>query len=181
MVGCEQTRAFSEERQAVRRAPNTDFEEKNLMPTVKLDSRKIIILGCISAFGTGKIVRLGGAVESERYQGILNKSVLPCVRKLRLCQGQIFQQDNQPNIKANLKKYRFGKKIFQVKFSDRNPIENIQFKLKKCVHTGYPVNIEQMREFCLEECSKYQAQYCHKYKNVAYFIVKYLITYMQNF
>lgn len=47
-------------------APNIAFKEKNVMQTVKHGSGSIMILGCFTAAGTGKIVRIDGTMQDTK-------------------------------------------------------------------------------------------------------------------
>ena len=73
-----------------------NFEEKNLLPTIKHGEGSIIVWGCFAASGTGKHAHIEGTVNSNDYQKILRENVPSSVCYLRLGCGWILQQDDNP-------------------------------------------------------------------------------------
>ena len=90
------------ERRYVWRKPETAFEEKNLLPTVKNGGGSIMVWGCFAVSETGKLAHIEGTMNSNDYQKVLRENVPPSVRDLRLGRGWILQQDNDPKQQANL-------------------------------------------------------------------------------
>ena len=56
---------------------------QNTVPTVKHGGGLVMLWGC-AASGTGPLESMQGTVKSQEYQGILERNVLPSVRKLCL-------------------------------------------------------------------------------------------------
>ena len=55
-----------------------------------------MLWGCVASTGTGNLVKVEGRMDSTQYQQILGNNVQDSVRKLKLCRGWLFQQDNNP-------------------------------------------------------------------------------------
>ena len=51
--------------------PNTSHHPKNNIPTVKHGGGSIMLWGCFSSVGTGKLVRIEGMVDGAKYREIL--------------------------------------------------------------------------------------------------------------
>lgn len=68
----------------VRRCKNEAYKEKNTVPTVKHGGGSVMFWGCFAASGTGCIESVQGTMKSQDYQDILERNVLPSVRKLCL-------------------------------------------------------------------------------------------------
>ncbi|KAI4892854.1 hypothetical protein NFI96_022929 [Prochilodus magdalenae] len=62
-------------------------KEKNPVPTVKHGGGSVMFWGCFAASGTGCLESVQGTMKSQDYQGILERNVLPSVRKLGLSPG----------------------------------------------------------------------------------------------
>jgi hypothetical protein len=56
----------------------------------------IILWGCFSAAGTGRLVRIEGNMHGAKYREILDENLLQNAQDLRLGRRLIFQQDNNP-------------------------------------------------------------------------------------
>lgn len=155
------------ENRYVWRKPNTAFAEKNLIPTVKHGGGSVMVWGCFSASGTGKLAHITGIMDSQKYQSILQENVGPSVRTLKLGRQWVFQQDNDPkhtskSTKAwmTTKKYRLLE--WPSQSPDLNPIEMLWSDLKKAVHARKPTNLQQLRQFCTEEWGKIPVERCQK-------------------
>src|SRR4029434_9708880 len=70
--------------------------KKNLLPTITFGVGSVMLWGCMASTGTGKIVKVEGRMDSTQYQQILGNNLQDSVRKLKLCRGWLFQQDNNP-------------------------------------------------------------------------------------
>ena len=111
------------ERRYVWRQPNTAFQEKNLVPTVKHGGGSIMVWGCFSAAGTGRLADIKGIMNSAGYQEILNKNVGPSVKKLKLHVGcrWVLQQDNDPKHTSKSTKDWFQKKFNVLEWPSQSP------------------------------------------------------------
>ena len=63
-------------------------------PTVKHGGGSIMLWGCFSSAGTGRLVRMEGRMNGEKYREILDENMLPRAQDLSLGRRFTFQQDN---------------------------------------------------------------------------------------
>jgi hypothetical protein len=68
----------------------------NTIPTVKHGGGSIMLWGCFSATGTGRVVRIKGKMKGEKYREILYENLLQSAQDLRLGLRFTFQQNNDP-------------------------------------------------------------------------------------
>jgi hypothetical protein len=66
------------------------------IPTVKHCSGNIMLWGCFSAAGTGRLVRIEGKMNGAKYRRILDENLLQSVQDLRLGRRITFQQEHNP-------------------------------------------------------------------------------------
>ena len=68
------------------------------------------------------------------------------------------QQDNDPKHRSKSTEWLQQKKIHLLEWPsqspDLNPIEMLWHDLNRAVHTRYPKNIAELKQFCKEEWSK---------------------------
>ncbi|KAI4873299.1 hypothetical protein NFI96_000469 [Prochilodus magdalenae] len=115
------------------RKKNTALQEKHLLPTVKFD---------------------GG-----EYQETLETNVQESVTKLKLRQGWIFQQDNDPkhcskSTNAFMQRNKYNVLEWPSQSPDLNIIENLWCHLKRAVYARKSSNLNELEMFCKEEWSK---------------------------
>uniref|UniRef100_A0A4W5JLA6 Tc1-like transposase DDE domain-containing protein n=1 Tax=Hucho hucho TaxID=62062 RepID=A0A4W5JLA6_9TELE len=68
----------------------------NTIPMVEHGGGSIILWGCFLAAGSGRLVRIEGKMNGERYREILDENLLQSTQDLRLGRRFTFQQDNDP-------------------------------------------------------------------------------------
>ena len=147
--------------------PNTLHHPKNTIPTVKHGGGSIMLWGCFSAVGTGKLVRVEGKMDGAKYRDVLEQNLYHSVRDLRLGRRFTFQQDNDPKhtAKATLEWFK-GKHVNVLEWPsqspDLNPIENLWSDLKIAVHKRKPSNLKELEQFCKEEWAKIPVVRCGK-------------------
>ncbi len=141
------------------------WRRKNTIPTVKHGGGNIMLWGCFSAKGPGRLICV-----KERMNG-------PCIVKFwvkssfhqqghwRWNVAKSFSMTMIPNTPARATKEWLRKKHFKVlewpsQSPDLNPIENLWRELKVRVAQRQPQNITALEEICMEEWAKIPATVC---------------------
>lgn len=150
----------------VHRRKNEAFKEKNTIPTVKHGGGSVMFWGCFAAPGTGCLESVQGTMKSQDYQGILERNVLPSVRKLCLSRRSwVLQQDNDPKHTAKSTQEWIRTKHWTIlkwpsMSPDLNPIEHLWKELKLAVWRRHPSNLRQLEQFAQEEWAKLPVNRC---------------------
>ncbi|KAG2470135.1 TCB1 transposase, partial [Polypterus senegalus] len=170
-------------RRHVWRKPGTAHHQANTIPTVKHGGGSIMLWGCFSAAGTGRLVRIKGKMTAAMYRDILVENLLQSALDLRLGRQLIFQQDTDPKQTAKISKEwlqdndpkhtaKISKEWLQdnsvnvlewpSQSPDLNPIEHLRRYLKMTVHQRFPSNLMELEWCCKEEWAKLAKDRCAK-------------------
>ena len=72
------------------------WTKPNTIPTVKHGGGSIMLWGCFSVAGTGRLVRIKGKMNGAKYREILDENLLQSAQDLTLRQRFTIQQDSDP-------------------------------------------------------------------------------------
>ncbi len=149
------------------RKPGTAHHLSNTVPTVKHGGGSIMLCGCFSAAGTGRLVAIEGKMNAVKYRDILDENLLQSAQDLRLGRRFTFQQDNDPKHTAKItKEWLHNNSVTVLEWSsqspDLNPIEHLWRDLKMAVHQHLPSNLTELERFCNEEWQRIPKSRCEK-------------------
>ncbi|KAG2463217.1 TCB1 transposase, partial [Polypterus senegalus] len=147
--------------------PGTAHNQANTIPTVKYGGGSIMLWGCFSVAGTGRLVRIKGKMTAAMYRDILDENLLQSALDLRLGRRFIFQQDNDPKHTAKISKEWLQDNSVNVlewpsQSPDLNMIEHLWRDLKMAVHRCFPSNLMELERCCKEEWAKLAKDRCAK-------------------
>jgi len=78
------------------RKPSTVHHPSHTIHTVNHGGGSIILWGCFSVAGIGRLVRIEGTMSGAKYRQILEENLLQSANDLRLWGRFTFQQKNDP-------------------------------------------------------------------------------------
>ncbi|KAI3361531.1 hypothetical protein L3Q82_013680 [Scortum barcoo] len=149
------------------RKPGTAHHLSNTIPTVKHGGGSIMLWGCFSAAGTGRLVSIEGKMNAAKYRDILEENLFQSAQDLRLGRRLTFQQDNDPKHTAKITKEWLRNNSVTIldwpsQSPDLNPIEHLWRDLKMAVHQRSPSNLTELERICKEEWQRIPKSRCEK-------------------
>ncbi len=149
------------------RKPGTAHHLSNTVPTVKHGGGSIMLWGCFSAAGTGRLVAIEGKMNAAKYRDILDENLLQSAQDLRLGRRFTFQKDNDPKHTAKItKEWLHNNSVTVLEWPsqspDLNPIEHLWRDLKMAVHQRLPSNLTELERICKEEWQRIPKSRCEK-------------------
>ncbi len=147
------------------RKPGTAHHLSNTVPTVKHGGGSIMLWGCFSAAGTGRLVAIEGKMNAAKYREILDENLLQSAQDLRLGRRFTFQQDSDPKYTAKImKEWLHNNSVTVLEWPsqspDLNPIEHLWRDLKMAVHQRLPSNLTELERICKEEWQRIPKSRC---------------------
>ncbi|CAM4732966.1 unnamed protein product [Leuciscus chuanchicus] len=138
------------------RKPGTAHHLSNTVSTVKHGGGSIMLWGCFSAAGTGRLVAIEGKMNAAKYRDILDENLLQSALDLRLGRRFTFQLDNDPKHTAKItKEWLHNNSVTVLEWPsqspDLNPIEHLWRDMKMAVHQRLPSNLTELERICKEE------------------------------
>lgn len=140
----------SSKRVFVRRREGERFTEQCIVPTVKHGGGSLMVWGCMSGRGVGRLYRCEGSMNQNQYLMVLNEYMLPSRADLYGTNAQFtFQQDNAPCHTAKRVTdflQDSGVQVFRwpAQSPDLNPIENLWKILGMKVHERKPATLNEL-------------------------------------
>lgn len=152
------------------RENGTALKPKNLTPTVKYGGGSVMVWGCMSASGVGKLVFIDGKMDQYVYKNILEENLLASARKLNIEADWIFQHDNDPKHTARSVKNWLAANVDSVlewppQSPDLNPIEHLWEVLDKKIRKTTISNIAELKTVIQNEWNKISADETSKLVN----------------
>lgn len=160
----------SDGRQYCRRRAGEELLERNVVKTMKHGGGSLMVWGCISWNGTGRLHRVEGHMNAAQYCSILSQSFLSSLKDHK-CPPRniIFQQDNDPKHTSYLAKAWFTSHHIRVlpwapSSPDQNIIEHAwdELDVHICARNPRPRNLGELWVALQEEWAKLDVLYIRK-------------------
>jgi len=140
---------YSDGKASVWREPKTGLQSKHLVPTVKHGGGSVMVWGCFSSKGVGKLHFIDGIMRAVDYVSIIADNLKASAVLMGLNE-YYFQQDNDPKHTSKLAKEYFVENNIKLmpwpaQSPDMNPIENLWGLVKTRVAELQPKNISELR------------------------------------
>lgn len=150
-----------------RRRTGEEFLPQNVTKTVKHGGGSLMVWGCITPDGVGRLHRVEGKMNAAQYVSILEEELFGTLRDhSSFIDGIYFQQDNDPKHTSKLAKYWFIANDVDVlpwaaSSADANIIEPVWDHLDRRVRMRphHPTNLNELWEVLQEEWYSIDVQY----------------------
>ena len=141
----------SDRRSNIWRKDGESLVMKNCTPTFKHGGGCVMVWGCMSVSGVGRLVFIDGIMDRYVYKRILCENIQPSKELLGLNDDFIFQHDNDPKhtsayVKDFFKNPHINLLEWPAKSSDLNPIKHLWDHVKREVRKASQNNIKELRE-----------------------------------
>lgn len=143
------------------------FDPKCIAPTVKHGGASVMVWGCFTRRGVGKLHILDRTMDRFYYREILEKNLLPSIGAFGFSNGFAFMHDNDPKHTAGIVKDWLIRKGISVlpwpPYSpDLNPIEHLWEELERRLKKRHPKNKQELVNVLMDEWSKIDLSVLHK-------------------
>jgi len=165
----------SDGKQYCRRRVGEEYLDRNVWKTVKHGGGSLMVWGCITWNGTGRLHRIQGIMKADQFCRILDESLLGTIFDHDMdCSSVIFQQDNDPKHtsklgKAWLRDHQIRTLPWPPSSPDMNIIEHVwdyvdhQVRHRKV----FPRNLDELWTALQEEWANVDLQYIRRlYKSI---------------
>lgn len=160
----------SDGRQYCWRKPGQELDERNTKKFIKHGGGSIMVWGCITSKGVGKLHKIDGIMNTEVYSQIIRDNLGESVRMNGLdMENCIFQQDNDPKHACAVRRGLFRDLGIQLmdwpSYSpDMNIIENVWSWLESAVRkrNPLPTNKASLWQALQEEWYKMDVEFITK-------------------
>lgn len=157
---------YSDGKSSVWRPPSTGLQMKHITPTVKFGGGSVMVWGCFSYYGVGKLVFIEGNMDAVAYVNILSENLTESACMMGLGR-YTFQQDNDPKHTSKLAKKFFENKNIDVlswpaQSPDMAPIENLWGLIKDKIAVYAPKTIPELKEIIEREWYAIPVELCQK-------------------
>lgn len=150
----------SDGRQWCRRPRGKDqYAERNTRKVVAHGGGSVMVWGCLTPYGPGRLVRIEGRMNAEKYVEVLKEGLLGTIHHYGMApRGIVFQQDNDPKHTSRLAKAWLADEGFEIlewcsNSPDLSAIENAWDELDDRVRRRrvLPKNKEEMWQALQQE------------------------------
>jgi len=83
------------------------LNSKNVTPTTK-HSKSVMVWGCVSSSGVGKLVEITSKMDAKTYVNILENNLIESANQMAIQNDFVFQSDNDPKHTSKLAKKWFA-------------------------------------------------------------------------
>lgn len=138
------------------RKSKQELNPKNLQSTVKHGGGGVMVWGCMSSRGVGKLVIIEGIMDKYLYLNILKENLKESANLLGIGNGFYFQQDNDPKHTAYVVRQWIAFNTPHIlptppQSPDLNPIEHLWDELERRVRQHIITSKTQLKSVLLEE------------------------------